>query len=103
MNGKISWLGMLISPLASFLSSHLQQRSHSGTVTDLLELIKSANILQKMGTRLLFGHHDAGSTLKISVLTFTDAARPNERAQLGNFSGLVIGEVKAGSSFHPIG
>eukprot|EP00173_Palmaria_palmata_P004185 Plantae.Rhodophyta-Palmaria_palmata.ctg5175.p1 GENE.Plantae.Rhodophyta-Palmaria_palmata.ctg5175~~Plantae.Rhodophyta-Palmaria_palmata.ctg5175.p1 ORF type:complete len:258 (+),score=24.54 Plantae.Rhodophyta-Palmaria_palmata.ctg5175:111-776(+) len=103
MNGKISWLVMLISPTESFLSSHLQQRFHFATVADLLKQIKAANILQKMGTKLLFGRPDAGSTQNISVLTITDAARPNERAQLGIISGLVISEVKAGSLFHPLG
>lgn len=52
---------------------------------------------------LTFRRPQTGCTQKISVITFTDAARPNERPQLCILSRLVIGEVKEGSLFHPIG
>lgn len=40
--------------------------------------------------------------MQIRILTFADAARPNERAQLGSISGLLIGPLKSNSIFHPL-
>lgn len=71
---------------------------------DLLSQAKAAKlIIQRLGANLKFCRPESRTTEPLRVLCFCDAARPKERAQLGIFAGLLIGEYKPETILHPIG
>ena len=99
INGSLGFIGSMTFPIASFFTSHLQQRRAVPNVQDLAlqnNLLKQA---KRLGSCIKFGL-PSESELPVSLLMFSDAARPNERGQLGFIGGLLLGEFDVNSVIH---
>ncbi len=100
--GMLCFVGMLISPLASFMSIHLQKTSHSAAVKDLSHQNRAVKNVKEFGAQISFPHPKSKEDLVLRVASFTDAARPNDRGQIGVFSGLCIGPLNGYAIFHTV-
>lgn len=90
---------MTISPLAAFKASTLQHTPCKLCVRDIVLQCNSLQIMKRIATDSTFCVPPAGIH-SISILFFADVARPNESGQIGNVSGILIGEAKNGSISH---
>ena len=101
INGSMGFLGQNVSPFASFFTSYLQQRNSDLKVSDLVHQINIVKKLKSLSTVSRFRRPSTG-THEISMLVFSDAGRPSDYGQLGYLAGVLIGDLKKGSVFHPI-
>lgn len=99
VNGSIGFVGVHASPIASYVSSYLQQVRNSTTVHDLTLQCSMLRRLYQLGSNSVYKRPVLGY-LQLSVLVFSDAGRAKERGQLEFLCGLLLGELKKGSVFH---
>lgn len=101
VNGTVGFLGMTVSPLASFVASYLQQKRNCATVHHISEQNYLIRQLQRFGSTSQF-HRPLSGTFELSVLVFSDAGRPSEYGQLGNVCCLFFGALQQNSIAHTL-
>lgn len=90
-----------MSSLAAFVASHLQQSGSAPAVQHILHQWSVLNCVQRVGSLSKFIKPKTGKH-EISVLFFSDAARPHKSAQLGFMGGVIVGKVEDKSPFYTI-
>ena len=99
INGSVGFIGVHALPIASFVSSYLQQTQTYATVHDLRKQSALLKKLKQLGSTTCYNEIPRGTNHFI-VVVFSDAACPNENGQLGMLCGILFGEMNRGSIFH---
>lgn len=101
-NSSLGWIGIAVSPLCSLYASYLQQKAPDLLVCHLIEQVNILRKLKRIGTCMSYPRPTDNSQYVLTVLAFADASKSSENGQLGVLVGLLLGEMKMGSIFHPI-
>ncbi len=64
--------------------------------------INMLRLLKKLGSTIQYKRPNDNNEYNISILVFSDASRSSDYGQLGFIAGLLIGDFKCGSVFHPL-
>lgn len=102
INSSLGWIGTAASPLCSFYSSYLQQKAPNTKVSHMVEQTNILRKMKKLGTVISYPRPTDKREHELSVLVFADASRVDEAGQLGVLTGLLVGEMKSNSIYHPI-
>lgn len=101
-NSSLGWIGTAASPICPFYTSHLQQKAPEIKVKHLIEQNNILKKLKKYGTTIAYPRPPLNVELPLSIVVFDDASRSDENGQIGIIAGLVVGDVREGSTFHTL-
>ena len=102
VNSSLGWIGTAVSPLCSFYASYLQQKAPDIKVAHIIEQTNILRKLKKLGTVISYPRPTDNQQYGLSILVFSDASRIDENGQLGVLTGLLVGEMKQNSIYHPL-
>ena len=101
-NSSLGWIGTAASPFCSFYASYLQQKTPETKICHLVEQQNAVRKLKKLGTVINYPRPNDTLEYELSVLVFADASKGNDHGQFGVLTGLLVGELKNNSIYHPI-
>ena len=102
INGSIGYIGVHACPIACFVSSYLQQRKVTPTVSNISVQESLLRNLKRAGTVTRYVSPKSSKTHNLSVPVFSDAVKPNTHGQLGFVSGILFGKLEEGSIFYAL-
>ena len=102
INASINWLGITASPICAFYSSHLQQKTPSNNIGNLLLQSAVLRKLQNIGTQSCYPAPPRNQSVPVSAVMFADAGKTEDHGILSYIGGILLGQLKKGSQFYPL-
>lgn len=100
INAALGWIGITCSLFCSEMSSRLQQSAPKATTRMISTQATQLRALQRLGTTSTYVPPSRSVDHQLSILSFSDAGRECDNAQLAHLTGLLIGGFQRGSIFH---
>lgn len=101
-DSSLSWISIPAYPFCSLYASYLQQKAPDHMVRHIMGQVNMLRKLKGIGTCMSYPQTTINSKYVLTVLAFADASKSSQNGQPGVLVGLLPGETKIGSIFHPI-